>query len=268
MSSTDNPYSPPSAELGSATLSGEEFPPDGDLAGAIEGGIQLSFEPVVREGWRLVSGTKLMSHLVFSVIGLLYTVAIVVLFAAFLYDDFSTLMVDPEAFADTVEALGESPVYFLTTTLVFAPFNALVYVAMWSLGMHRAAHGTVTFKSAFDTSVTLKTIGILLLLSPVSLAGMLHPLFSLLSLPLTALVIWCVPLFVDRRMGFMEAIGVSSRLTLNNWVSLMLLGLLMLAGYILSTITCGIGLIWYLPWSCTVLGAAWRQLCGFELLVR
>ncbi|MCB9796139.1 MAG: hypothetical protein H6741_25865 [Alphaproteobacteria bacterium] len=148
--------------------------------------------------------------------------------------------------------------------LLAAPLNAWLYLVFWNVGLSRVAGHEVGLGHAFPMRVVPRAAVVMMVYSPLGLLNLIHPAASLATVPVSMVVFWMLPCFLDRDMSVADALQASLRLVQYNWLSMLGLALATLIFYVLATLTCGIGFFWFLPWSCVVLGESWRQLCGFQ----
>ncbi len=265
---TENPYQAPQATLGGSADDANRPLAPGDLERALAGTHKLDAGAVLKEAWRLTAGAKLMVHVAFSIIGLAYAVGLVLVMGVFLSDISLELLADGPAFAQRMQSLATDWRYHLVALVVMLPLNGLMYASSWNLGLRRAAGHPLRLADAFPLRVWLRATGVLVPAAVLGLGVLVHPMLSWLGTPVTFLVLLAIPAVIDRDMGVVAAIRTSATLTAKNLVAMMLIVMALMAGYIGATLTCGIGLIWYLPWAVMVLGATWRQLAGFETIPR
>lgn len=269
MDEPNNPYSPPSADVDSGVepSSPEAFPPDGDLTRALAGDIRLDALAACKEGWARTAGMKLHFHIAITVFSLVYAPGILVAIAVSFYlgglDDLS-LFTDPEQMAQRMAGMATNVGYITSATVLMAPLNAFAYLAMWNLGLRRAAGHDTRIGDAFPLHRIVPATLVMFLLAPLGFLQLIHPVASYLGFPFWVLVLWTLPLFLDRQIGIVEAIRTSARLTVHNVAGIIIFGVVMVAGYIASILTCGIGLIWFMPFVVASMGAMWRQLAGLE----
>lgn len=264
MTTSDNPYRSPRADVGSGSFEDLDRPPAGDLEKALAGTVKMSMQPVLKEAWRLVKGVKLITNVAFTVISLLYMIPIVGGLVYLTGDAGLEMWTDPIAMSTRMTELSTDPAYLVTATLVFIPFNAALYLGVWGMGLRRAADQPVTLADAFPWRSMFSAMGVLLLLAPLGLLSLVHPLLGYVSFPFLLLVLWTLPLFLDREAEFVDALTKSATLTRHNWMSMLGLGLVIFGAYMGTALTCGIGLIWFLPLGCNILGESWRQMAGLR----
>lgn len=259
-----NPYQAPDAKLGGLADDALQSVALGDLDQALSGAHTLDAAAVLKEGWRLVAGSKLAVHIAYSILGLVYFGVIFGLMAFFLRDITLEMLADAPALTARLTALAEDPGYMLTMTAVVLPLNAWMYAATWNMGLQRAAGHPLRVAHAFPMAVVPKAMVVLLPGALVGLLGLIHPTLGYASTPVSFLLLLAIPACIDRNMGVVEAIRTSAALVSKNLLAMILVAMALGAGYVASFATCGIGLLWYMPWAVMVFGAVWRQLAGFE----
>ena len=262
-----NPYLPPSAPVGeNLGADSRGYLPDGNLELALRGEIKLATMEAVREGWSRVHGCKGTIGLGLTVISLFYMVFVFLMIAGSLY--FSGLgwdeLSDPMVFTEQMAGLGTSPIYLIGNSVLGAPVFAWLWAAIWNMGLRRSAGHPLRLADAFPMHVLVPQSLVLLILAPLGWVAIIHPFAAYLSMPFYFAAQWTVPAFLDRGCSLADAFKVSVALTRHNLLALTGLGFILFAGYVVSLACCGIGLIWFGPFACCVLGATWRQLCGLQ----
>lgn len=204
-----------------------------------------------------------MTNIAITLISVLYFIGVFVIFGVFVGFDLAT-WTDPVALNAKMVGLTTDPAYLLTTSLGFLPANVLLYLSVWGMGIRRSTGQDVSLGHAFPWHAYLPSLAVMALLVPFSLLTAVHALLGYLSLPLYLVLFWAMPLFLDRRASFGDAIKQSATLTKHNWAPMLGLGVVLFAAYMATLFTCGIGLLWFIPFACTALGESWRQLAGVE----
>lgn len=269
MADPDNPYSPPAAGVDDSAFAerSHAFSPDGDLDKAVAGEIKLDAMAACKEGWARTKGMKLSFHIAFTVFSLVYVPACLIASAAAFYiggfTDMS-LFSDPEALSRAMQGMTSSVSYSVGVNVLMSPVNALGYLSFWNMGLRCAAGHQLRIVDAFPMKSLIKGSLVMVFLTPLGMLYLLHPFATYLSFPFWLLVSWTLPLFLDRPIGVVDALKVSARLTVNNIVGIVIFGVMMTAGSLVSILTCGIGFIWFLPFMAASMGAMWRQLAGLE----
>ncbi|HCH61675.1 MAG: hypothetical protein CL927_08105 [Deltaproteobacteria bacterium] len=271
MDSDRNPYSPPTAALGLGPKPAqpeEAFPPDGDLAQALVGAIRLNAGAAVREGWARSRGRKRGVNIAFFLFSWIYGASMIVVTAltfALAGLNFTDLF-DPMLTTQITAELTSNGAYLAAASLLTAPVNALLYLSVWNVGLRLASGQEVRFADTLPARAMGSAVLVMLCLAPLGMLPILHPTAGYLSLPVWMLTMWSLPLLLDRDIGVGEALRTSFHLTRHNILAILGLGVALLVGYFAAVITCGIGLVWFLPVATGTLGSAWRQLAGLGRL--
>lgn len=270
MTTDENPYRPPTAELGEAPTSEPttDFQPDGDLARALAGEAKLYTMDVLREAWTRIYGHKRSTAGVLFLFLMVYAVALVAATAgsyAIAGQD-PGILLDPTQNVIVSAELATSPSYLVAANLLMAPLNALLYLGVWNVGIRLARGQQTRFRDTLPVQRLLPGILVMLCHAPLSLLVLLHPFAGYLGLPAWMLTMWAFPLMLDRNLGAIEAIVTSIRLTVRNIPAVLAIGLTLAVGYIITTVTCCIGAIWFLPFAAATLGVAWRQVAGIKAI--
>ncbi len=266
MANSDKPYSPPSADVGggSAGDSDDRFPPDGDLDKAVSGEVRLQAMEAMKEGWARTYGIKLTTNIAFTLLSLVYGGAGLVAFKL-AGIDFSNVGDPLLALSQSLTKLLANPIYRGSVGFVLAPLYALTYLSIWNVGIRRAAGHDITIGDAFPFHKLVQGTLVMFMLAPLGLLWFIHPFAIYLVWPFWMALMWTLPMFLDREIGIGDAVQKSAKITVNNIVAILGIGLMLFAGYWASALTCSIGFIWYIPFACATLGAAWRQLAGLDL---
>lgn len=268
MANSDKPYSPPSADVGggSAGDSDDRFPPDGDLDKAVSGEVRLQAMEAMKEGWARTYGIKLTTNIAFTLLLPVYYGAFLVAFKL-AGIDFSNVGDPLLAWFLSLTKLeaNPNPIFRVSVRFGFAPLIALTYLSIWNVGIRRAAGHSITIGDAFPFHKLVQGTLVMFMLAPLGLLWFIHPFAIYLGWPFWMALMWTLPMFLDREIGIGDAVQKSAKITVNNIVAMLGIGLMLFAGYLASVLTCGIGLIWLMPFTCATLGAAWRQLAGLDL---
>ena len=227
----------------------EAFPPDGDLTRALAGDIRLDALAACKEGWARTAGMKPTStspspSSASSTRAILFAIAVSFYLGGL--DDLS-LFTDPEQMAQRMAGMATNVGYISSATVLMAPSTPSP-LAMWNLGLRRAAGHDTRIGDAFPLHRIVPATLVMFLLAPLGFLQLIHPVASYLGFPFWVLVLWTLPLFLDRQIGIVDAIRTSARLTVHNVAGVIIFGVVMVAGYIASilTPTCP---SWWRPWG-------------------
>jgi uncharacterized membrane protein len=136
-------------------------------------------------------------------------------------------------------------------------------VALAMAGVQRARHQPISmatlgaYKSATPNAAIVLLLGVLVSIGGEALLGAsLTLLVSLVYGLFTSLALYLV---ADRGLDALTAISTSLRLVRHRWARLLGLQALLGVALVVAAIPFGLGLIWVLPWSLSVLGGAYLQ---------
>jgi uncharacterized membrane protein len=227
---------------------------------------QVRFGEWISEGWKMF--TAQWKGWVLLSLGLFCAVAIpVTAFAVFIY---------AASFAAALQQAGSqasSAAAPLSAFLIFGSFFLFAIVmlplsALLTGGMHRAAlkqlrGGQVEFSDLFSARDQY-----LPLLGAMLLTGLLVGLgFLLCVIPafiVAGLLFFTFPLIIDRKLGVIEAMRVSSEMTKPNLLMFTLFAFVVQLIASAGTYACYIGLLVTLPLMFTMTAAAYRDCFGLE----
>ncbi|HEY3487273.1 MAG TPA: hypothetical protein VGL10_04350 [Gammaproteobacteria bacterium] len=220
---------------------------NGNINDAVSGNYILGIGEVFSEAWQKTNGFKGKALGAFV---LLY----VVLFLTMLGLMF-VLGVESQAEQNPLTSL----IIQLVIALIVYPMSAGIMM----MGIHQVAGKPVKVGMIFGYfDKTLRIFGLYLLMTIMIAIG-----FVLLIIPGVYLAVaytLALPLLIEKNMGIWEALETSRKALSKRWftvfVIFVLLGLLFVAG----TIPLGIGLIWVIPLSITVMGVMYKTIFGIS----
>ena len=265
MSDELNPYAPPQATT--AESSEDVGIEDGNLDAALQGLRPLNVGAVFSDAWRLVYGMKKATAVATMAVGLVLAPIFVLMFGVmFLYAGIGLdILGRPVEFETATAQLGRDPIYQLLVNFMSIPINVLSYMSLSNIGLRRAAGHDLRVRDAFPMKSLLKAAQILLLLWPLGILGAIHPLASLLTLPLYLCMFWVPAVLLDREdLNIFQAIKLSAQLTRHTWIFLLVNIAIVIATYVVTACSLGIAFFWLLPWLANIYGVAWRRLAGLE----
>jgi uncharacterized membrane protein len=218
---------------------------NGNVNDALSGNYSLDIGEVFSEAWQKISGFKLKALGAFVV---LY----IVLFLAMLGLTF-ILGVEPLAERNPAVSL----IIQLVLALIVYPMSAGILM----MGIHQVSGKPVSIGMMFgyfDQTLRLFLLYIVMMI-------MVTIGFILLILPgiyLAVAYAMALPLLIEKKMGVWEALETSRKALSKRWFTVF--GLFILLGILvaLSALPLGIGLIWTIPLSVTVMGVVYKTVFG------
>jgi uncharacterized membrane protein len=218
---------------------------NGNVNDALSGNYSLDIGEVFSEAWQKISGFKLKALVAFVV---LY----IVLFLAMLG---LTFMLGVESLAERNPAV--SLIIQSVLALIVYPMSAGILM----MGIHQVSGKPVSIGMMFgyfDQTLRLFLLYIVMMI-------MVTIGFILLILPgiyLAVAYAMALPLLIEKKMGVWEALETSRKALSKRWFTVF--GLFILLGILvaLSALPLGIGLIWTIPLSVTVMGVVYKTVFG------
>ncbi|MEL6345893.1 MAG: hypothetical protein AAFV53_22470 [Myxococcota bacterium] len=258
---SDNPYLPPSADIRTEESEDEGLAigPYGDLELALSGEVVVDVFEILRETWRLVEGMKSTVLLWMMVVGagfaLMFVLDMVIIGLLS-----GVWPLSPELF----EVLGPQP-WASVSNLVLSPFNTVVTLSALRIGMLRATGETPTITDLFTTHA----FGRIWLFSAliqvlVMVLGLLHPYAPMAIWLVTIPTFWTSALMYERDCGIVDGVRYSAILMWRYISVPIACWITILASYVVATLTCGIALLWVIPYMLIFVGVAYRTLCGIR----
>ncbi len=244
---TENPYSPPSANLEEQFETGAA---GGTLEGGIAGNYDFSIGDVIKEAWSRTKGLK----------GSFWGAAIIVFLIVMVLSFVLGLIVGMLGLGgDSGAGIVAQLVVQLGITAAIYPFMAGIMM----MGVNRSVDLPVTFDQAF---------GYFAYAVPVVIAGLLITLltwlgFLLLIIPgiyLSIAYMLTVVLVVEKKLGAWEAMEASRKAITHHWFKIFFLFIAMGLIVLVSMIPLGIGLIWTYPMMVAAMGIVYRDVFGVE----
>jgi uncharacterized membrane protein len=218
---------------------------NGNVNDALSGNYNLDIGEVFSEAWQKINGFKLKALGAFVV---LYSV----LFLAMLGLTF-ILGVEPQAEQNPVVGL----IIQLVATLIIYPMSAGILM----MGIHQVSGKPVSIGMMFgyfDQTLRLFLLYVVMII-------MIAIGFILLILPgiyLAVAYAMALPLLIEKKMGVWEALETSRKALSKRWFTVFALFILLGILVALSALPLGIGLIWTIPLSVTVLGVVYKTIFG------
>jgi uncharacterized membrane protein len=218
---------------------------NGNVNDALSGNYNLDIGEVFSEAWQKINGFKLKALGAFVV---LYSV----LFLAMLGLTF-ILGVEPQAEQNPVVGL----IIQLVATLIIYPMSAGILM----MGIHQVSGKPVSIGMMFgyfDQTLRLFLLYVVMII-------MIAIGFILLILPgiyLAVAYATALPLLIEKKMGVWEALETSRKALSKRWFTVFALFILLGILVALSALPLGIGLIWTIPLSVTVLGVVYKTIFG------
>jgi uncharacterized membrane protein len=220
---------------------------NGNIDDALSGNYTLDIGTVFAEAWQKIRGFKLKALGAF----------IILYFILFLTMIGLTMILGVESQAE--QNLAANLIIQLAAALIIYPMSAGILM----MGIHQVADKPVAIGMLFGYfDQTLRLLLLYLVMMIMVAIG-----FVLLILPGVYLAVayaMALPLLIEKNMGVWQALETSRKALGKRWFTVfaifILLGLLFVAG----AITLGIGLIWVVPLSVTVMGTMYKTIFGIN----
>ena len=244
----------------------------GSLEKGLQGDYELSIFDILSEGWRLTDGSKLV------IIGSLFLVWIISgLIQNILFLPLPILMgLVGVVIEQNFGAFNSETFAIVLAGLMFIGFIILMFLSMmaqaplWAglemIGVRRSVDLPISFRYVFEyfkqflplaltTLIVMlfATIGFVLLIIP----GIYIVVASFLAMQLVA----------DKKMGPWSAFKASVRAITHKWFHVFSLFFILFGILAISTIPCGVGLIWAWPLFINTKGVLYRNIFGVDQVV-
>ncbi|MCP5039737.1 MAG: hypothetical protein GY944_01830, partial [bacterium] len=247
-SGSDSIYRPPESQLERPV---DGLPGGGSVERALRGDVEFGIQEVITEAWGLVSGSK---GVIFGLMAVAVVGTVVLSFV-----EVALFGIQEPGFG--AGGLVRGVLSGLVTGAVFAPVNAAIYFYTIKRAAHDPDASFSTLSECFGSIVPiLATFVLTTLFIYVGMALLLLP-----GIYLAVSYSFALPLVVEKRMGFWEAMETSRRSITQCWFRIF--GLFVAVAFLAifgSLFTLGIGLIWLLPFSMLTMGVAYRRMFGYE----
>ena len=227
---------------------------------------QVRFGDWISEGWKMFSaqwkGWVAMSLGLFCVVAVPMIIFFIFVYAA----SFAAALETAGSHASSAAApLSFFLIFggFFLLMLVMLPLSALLTGSMYKAAFKQLRGGKVEFSDLFSARDRYLPLlgGILLHALLIGIGSMLCVIPGLI---VAGLLIFTVPLIIDRKLGVIEAMRVSSEMTRPNLLTFTLFAFLvqLIAGA--GSIACYVGLLATWPLMFTMSAAAYRDCFGLE----
>ncbi|MCK7458575.1 hypothetical protein [Idiomarina aminovorans] len=228
----------------------------GSLTEALKGNYQLSIRQVLEQSFNL---TK--SNLVSLLGGFLLLLSINVVMVLVLMNVFS------------IERIENSMEIQFFSSMLQAVISAPLLGGLMLMGIkHSIGINTRTADvfNGFNSMVPLITVAVISTLLSViasTVFSLLHPnLGILVSLYITVILTFAMPLVVERGTGPLNALFYSIKITHFKLPKFILLFLIIAGLLLVAIIPLGLGLIWMLPMIYNLIGVVYRDIIGVTVI--
>ncbi|GMQ96401.1 MAG: hypothetical protein BMS9Abin15_0070 [Gammaproteobacteria bacterium] len=238
--STDNPYSPPQAEVRDQIPSSEA---GGMLEDGIAGRYELDIGEIIKESWERTSGLK----------GPFWGAGVIVL----------AILMALGFMLGAITGQQPDPVVAIIFQIVIQAVAYLIMVGFVMLGVKRSVDLPISFKMVFGYfAFTVPILIAAALTSVLTMVGMI--LLIIPGIYLAVAYMLTLPLIVEKKLGVWAAMEASRKAITHKWFQVFGLFLALIVIVLISAIPFGIGLIWTYPMMIAAIGIVYREIFGVE----
>lgn len=218
---------------------------NGNVSDAVSGNYALDIGAVFSEAWQKTQGFKLKALGAFVVLYLVLFLATLGL----------TLILGVESQAELNPVVGL--LIQLVVALIIYPMSAGILM----MGIHQVSGKPVSIGMMFSYYEQTLRLFLLYLVMTVMI-GIGLVLLILPGIYLAVAYAMALPLLIEKQMGVWDALETSRKALSKRWFTVFALFILLGILVAVSALPLGIGLIWTIPLSVTVLGVVYKTIFG------